>query len=186
MTSPQNNNGGTPEYPNYGQQHNTDVPGGPYGQPEGQAAYPDAAPYGQQPYGQDAAAYPAPQYGEVYAAPAGVESKNGFALWAMILGIIALVLTVIIVGIIVSWIPAIAAIILGIIALVKSKNYAVGNARKGMAITGIVTGALSLIGILTLAMFLSPIVSDAANDCEGVPDSEMQQCIQDSVSNRMG
>lgn len=69
--------------------------------------------------------------------PQNSETTNGLAIASMITGIL---------GLLGAWaffggLPAIAAVILGIIALKKPGG-------KGMAITGIVTGGLGIVGFL--------------------------------------
>jgi len=78
--------------------------------------------------------------------------KNTLALVALILGIIALLLGIFLIGIL----PGLAAVILGIVAL---KN----RSRRGMAIGGIITGAISLplfiVGLLLV--ILLPALTNA-------------------------
>jgi general secretion pathway protein G len=66
---------------------------------------------------------------------------NKLALWAMILGIVALVLSLAVIG----GALGLAALIVGIFAVIRP-------GRKGMAITGITTGALAL-PIAFIALF---------------------------------
>ena len=73
---------------------------------------------------------------------AEVPARNGAALWAMVLGITALVLSLAVVGGLVG----LAAAILGIVGLVKP-------GKKGMAITGLVTGVLSM-PVAFVALFI--------------------------------
>ena len=70
-----------------------------------------------------------------------VNQSKGMAIASMVLGIVGLVLSCLVIGII----PCVIGLILGIVVLVKQK------AGQGMAIAGIVT---SLIGIAFLIMAL--------------------------------
>lgn len=137
---------GQPAQPDYGQ-----PPQGqsPYGQPaysepaSGQPAYgqPAQPPYGQPASGQSpqgqAYGQPYQQYGQ----PQVPQKTNGFAVAALILGIIG---------------GHVLAIILGIVALVQIKK--TGDKGKGMAITGIVLSIVWIpvcIGLFALGAFSS-------------------------------
>lgn len=76
-----------------------------------------------------------------------LESKKGFAITSLVLGIISLLCCCI--GIL--WPLAIVAIIFGVISLVQKKG------GKGMAIGGIITGAVSF--VLSLLMFISIVAT---------------------------
>jgi general secretion pathway protein G len=67
--------------------------------------------------------------------------RNAFAFWALILGISALVLSPIVLG----GVFGIVAAVLGIVGLVKP-------GRKGLAISGLITGIVSM-GIAFIAVF---------------------------------
>jgi hypothetical protein len=115
-------------YP-YGQQPNTGQPyqGQPYqGQPGyGQQDYGQQYNYGQQGNGQQ------PYYGQ---AEQPKPDSFGFGLTSMILGILSLLLFCTCI----NYILAVLAIVFGIIQLVKYQ-------RRGMAIAGIVTAAVSIV-----------------------------------------
>jgi hypothetical protein len=115
-------------YPQYGQQ------GQPADQPYGQQ------PYGQQPYGQ-APAYPAYQ-GQPYGGPVYGYPKNSLAIWSLVLGIAAFVLSC-------GFLTGIPAVIVGNNA---KKAVARGEANNGgMATAGIVLGWVSIVlGVLSL------------------------------------
>ena len=70
---------------------------------------------------------------ESYAPVEAVTPRNGAAVAAMVLGIIALVLSVVVIGGVVG----VVALILGIVGVTRP-------GKKGMAVTGIVTGACAL------------------------------------------
>lgn len=102
--------------------------------------------YQQQPQ-QDAYGYGQPA-GYPYAAPI-VKKAPGMALAAMILGIVGIVTGFLVFGILLG----IAAIILGALSLKKTKEIGAG---KAFALTGIITGAVSvLISICMLFVYIS-------------------------------
>jgi len=71
------------------------------------------------------------------AAPA--KPKSPLALWAMIAGIVAIVSAIVPGLSFVAWIPAIAAIVLGVMALIKK------TPRRGQALTGLILGPIAWI-----------------------------------------
>ncbi len=102
--------------------------------------------YQQQPQ-QDAYGYGQPA-GDPYAAPV-TKKAPGMALAAMILGIAAVLTGFLVFGILLG----IAAIILGALSLKKTKEVGAG---KAFALTGIITGAVSvLISICMLFVYIS-------------------------------
>lgn len=102
--------------------------------------------YQQQPQ-QDAYGYGQPA-GYPYAAPV-TKKAPGMALAAMILGIAAVLTGFLVFGILLG----IAAIILGVLSLKKTKEVGAG---KAFALTGIITGAVSiLISICMLFVYVS-------------------------------
>ena len=102
--------------------------------------------YQQQPQ-QDAYGYGQPA-GYPYAAPV-TKKAPGMALAAMILGIAAVLTGFVVFGILLG----IAAIILGVLSLKKTKDVGAG---KAFALTGIITGAVSiLISISMLFVYIS-------------------------------
>jgi hypothetical protein len=122
----------------------------------GQAPY-DQAPYGQAPYGQapyDKAPYGQAPYGQYPTEPA---RRNGLAVTALVLGIVAILLSFIPAIGMVSFLLGPLAIVFGIIALVKKQ-------KKGLSITGIVLGALAAIiaGVITaiLAMLATQLTGE--------------------------
>ncbi|WP_026924054.1 DUF4190 domain-containing protein [Glycomyces arizonensis] len=110
--------------------------------------------------------------------PAAHEQKrsNGFAVTALVLGIIALVLAFIPIVNIVSFFLAALAIIFGIIGLVASGRR---HSGKGMSITGIVLGVVAL----AVAILMYVLVYNAAEDaCEDEGHSDIEKCIDDLKS----
>ena len=90
------------------------------------------------------------------------QSTNGIALAALIVGIIAFVLAVIPFVIVIAWIPAVVAIVLGIIGFIKRDR-----PRRGFALAGLVLGVAAIIvGIISTALVAGAVghaVSDAVS-----------------------
>ncbi|MGI8759325.1 MAG: DUF4190 domain-containing protein [Acidimicrobiales bacterium] len=118
-----------------------------------------------------------------YGAPGGGYGRppsNGMGTGAMVVGIVALLL---------SWIPflglilAIVALVLGIIGLKKVKRGEATN--KGQAVTGVVTGAIAAaIGVAFIVIGIAFFSSDEfqnLNDClqDAATGSEQQACQQE-------
>ena len=83
-----------------------------------------------------------------------MENKGkGFSIAALILGICALVFCWIPV---VNWILAILAVVFGIIGLVK-------KAKKGMAITGLILGGISLLVAIIISIFGISLIGAASD-----------------------
>ena len=79
-----------------------------------------------------------------YASPYGQPRTSGLAITSLVLGIVAIVTSCVGIGVLLG----IAAVILGVIALGQMKEPGVGG--RGMAIGGIVTGALAPLLIVPL------------------------------------
>lgn len=111
----------------------------------------------------------------------GSQPRNGMAIAALILGILALP------GAFIIGFPGIVlgvlAIIFAIVGLRRAGKDRVSN--KGMAIGGLVTGIIGLIiGVIVAIFFV--IALGIANDCADQigrqpTQSELEQCINDSV-----
>lgn len=103
----------------------------PYGQAQyGQQQYGQAQGYPQYPYGQQGyGGYPPPKSG-----------NNGLAIAAMICGICGFL----------CLIPSVVGIVLGTVSLSQIKRTQQGG--RGMAITGIVVGALWIVGFILLVI----------------------------------
>jgi hypothetical protein len=82
------------------------------------------------------------------AAPATAKPRSPLALWAMIAGIVAIVNAVIPGLSFVAWIPAIAAITLGVIALIKKTS------RRGQALTGVILGPIAWLVAIVVSIGL--------------------------------
>lgn len=110
-------------------------------------------------------------------------NKNGLALAGLILGIVAVVASITIFGLVIAWLVAIVGIVVSIIALTKAKNYAPMNQRKGMAIAGLILSALTLIASVIIGVvFLS--VFSVIEPCMNLPQDQMQTCINERLANQ--
>ncbi|GAA1739045.1 DUF4190 domain-containing protein [Microcella frigidaquae] len=146
----------------------SDTPTTPEPQPEAQ---PQPQP---QPQPSTSTPPPAPEPAEsaVAAAAAATTPKprSALALWSMIAGIVAMVGAIIPGLSFVAWIPALAAIVLGIIALVKK------TPRRGQALTGVILGPVAwLVAIIVSIGFIAGIgsrVDDVAADAPEIVDEE--------------
>ncbi|MEL5989839.1 hypothetical protein ACOKGD_08950 [Microbacterium phosphatis] len=139
---------GAPAAPGYGAAGEAAFPGATTAQ-----GYPGAVP----PYA--GGGYPGAPYGGQPTPPQG--SGKGLAITALVLGIVGVL------GIAVAFIPfagfasllvPIAAIIIGIIALVKKKP------GKGLAITGTALGAVALIACTAIAIAMTTFLIGVAED----------------------
>lgn len=112
---------------------------------------------------------------------------TGFAVASLVTGIIALIVSITIVG---GLLFGLVALVLGIVALGRAKR---GGGGRGMAITGIVLGvlgALVAIGLIVAAVLFA--TSDAGQslqeciDAAGTDQAAVEQCqrdLQDSLTN---
>ena len=134
--------------------------------------------YQQQPQ-QDAYGYGQPA-GYPYAAPV-TKKAPGMALAAMILGIAAVLTGFLVFGILLG----IAAIILGVLSLKKTKEVGAG---KAFALTGIITGAVSIL-ISICMLFVAISLVQATQKCleVGTEDGHGNVVCQigDNPNNRM-
>lgn len=126
-------------------------------------------------------AYSSPVGYEPAAKPAG----SGLALASMILGIVGLPLSFVFGT---GGILGLLAIILGIVAFVKLRK--VAAAKKGMAITGIVLGSISLVlGIMMaiFTIFLFEVGSDAMQHCSQYvnDNAAFEQCVTEWTNDNL-
>ena len=133
----------------------TDTPPSPYGQPAyGQPGYGQPG-YAQPGYDQNAAGpygYPQAGYGAVgYGAPVGVPGTNGMSIAALVCGLTGFL----------CGITAILAIIFGFIGLSQTKQR--GQNGRGMAIAGIILGALWVVAVIVLVAHGTFTASDTAS-----------------------
>jgi hypothetical protein len=131
------------QWPSYGAQRPSyPAPQQPYGAPE--------QPYGaqQQPYGAPAPAYGTPAYcAAPYSAPK--PGTNGFAIAALVIGVMG--------GVLLS-------VIFGILALVQTKRS--GQKGRGLAIAGLAISALWAVGIATAVVVAIASSADRAETGE--------------------
>ncbi len=157
--SPSGNQGyGTPNQDPYAQ-----PPGGSYGQyndpyQAGQApaygsAYGSQNPYGAAPYG-GGYGYPAPQ-----------KSTNGKAIGALISGIVGLVMLA--ACFLISFPVGIAAVVLGFMARREVEQTGDTQTGSGMALAGIITGALAIVGAIVWVVIFIVIIA-AGNSTDSV------------------
>lgn len=106
------------------------------------------------------AGYPAPP---TAGSPGGAKPSNGLAVAALILGVGSLFF---------FWIPfvglicvpfALGAIVCGVLGMSAAKQSGTGS---GMAVAGIATGALALIGTILIAIIFAVWVNNTADDFE--------------------
>jgi hypothetical protein len=97
-------------------------------------------------------------------APRG--GTNGLAIAALVCGLLALPLAIILVGGLVG----VVAVILGIVGLVKAREIGTG---RGMAIGGIVAGGLAVIATIGLVVLTVSLFQDA--DFQEMLEDELQR-----------
>ncbi|AKE41374.1 transmembrane protein [Corynebacterium kutscheri] len=133
--------------------------------------------------------YPDPAYGAAggYTNYANVpERKNNIATWALGVSIAALVLTITVIGIIGSWLFALLGIVLGIVAIMRARSIAkdgqpLDKPRMGLSIASLIISVIAL--VLTIVLFIGgAAVLSQFSDCFGLPEDQVQQCIQDRVN----
>ncbi|MEV8052959.1 MULTISPECIES: DUF4190 domain-containing protein [Streptomyces] len=121
------------------------------------------------------------QYGAPYGAPEPARS-NGFAVTALVLGLIACLFFWTVFG---GFLFGLLALIFGILGTLRARQ---GRApRKGMAIAGLVLGVLGLIGSVVVLIFaISVVDSDAYKDFESCVDKAVTQAEQDRCAEDFG
>lgn len=182
MTAPQDPFSTPPQGPG-------DTPAGGYGAPTGQpAGY--GAPSGP-PTESGAPAYGAPAYGQqpgAFGVPAGSGSpKNGFGIAALVLGILSLVTSISVVG---GILLGLAAIVFGVLGRGRANKGLANNG--GMALTGLILGAVGLVISIVIAVAVGSLLSrgDFGNlteclDAAGSDQAAQQDCsaeFEDSIT----
>ncbi len=108
------------------------------------------------------------------------EEKNTVAPWALGVSILAVVTGLTIFGALLSFIPGIIGLILGIVAVVKARRIRGPRRRMGMSITAIVLSVLAVlmtIGLIAVAVMLA---GTGAMDCFTLTTPEaQQQCLEE-------
>jgi hypothetical protein len=129
---------------------------------------------------------PPPSYEQPQPQP---RSGSGMAITALVLGILALVTCWTVIG---GVLLGLGAIVVGLIALIRIKQGRAGG--RGMAIGGIVTGAIGLlVAIVVIILGVSIINSDSGQnlrecmEAAGDDEAAVAQCerdFQDDLTNR--
>lgn len=129
--------------------------------------------YGQADYSQQPASYPS--YGYDAYGQQVASAPKGLAITSLILGILSFLGGWVILG----GILGIVGLVLGIVALRKTKT---GGGGKGLAITGIVFSSLGILISLAMLVFFGWIFS-AYGDCMAYSQDEvlMEQCINQQL-----
>jgi len=148
-------------------------PAGPY--PSG--PYP-SGPYSSGPY--SGGGYPPPPYGDYYQRPQAAP-KNGMGVAALVIAIIALVLSFTVIG---GIILGIVAVILGLIGRGRVKRREADNG--GIALAGIILGAVSIIaGLVFVPIYVGLFKESGFGDyfnCmqeAGQNSNAVQQCSEE-------
>lgn len=152
------------------------APGSPYGQQPQygeQPQYGGQPQYGQQPYGSQ------PGYGG--------PKKNGLGIAALVVGILALLSSVSIIG---GILFGLAAIVLGFLGRAKAKRGEADNG--GMALAGIILGAIGLVLSLAFIAFGVAIFQSSGGqdlvDCleQATGDPAAEQLCQEEFADGFG
>lgn len=115
---------------------------------------------------------PAPPPAAVVTPAASPKPRSPLALWAMIAGIVAIVSAVIPGLSFVAWIPAIAAIVLGVIALIKK------TPRRGQALTGVILGPIAwLVAIIVSVGAIAGLGSRVVDEVAPAPEASEEQPV---------
>lgn len=165
------------------------TPQDPYSTPpesnKGDAGAPPEAVYGSPPAGQPA--YGQRPYGQPAAGPGG-PPKNGLGVAALVLGILALITSLSIIG---GVLLGLLAIVLGIVGRGRAKRGEANNG--GMALAGIILGVLGLlISVALVAVGASFLNSDSGRELiecvesAGDDQAAQQQCQRQFTENVTG
>ncbi|MGV3149717.1 DUF4190 domain-containing protein [Rothia sp. 11273D007AR] len=129
--------------------------------------------YGQADYSQQPASYPS--YGYDAYGQQVASAPKGLAITSLILGILSFLSGWVVLG----GILGIVGLVLGIVALRKTKT---GGGGKGLAITGIVFSSLGILISLAMLVFFGWIFS-AFGECMAYSQDEvlMEQCINQQL-----
>ncbi|MFF6909417.1 DUF4190 domain-containing protein [Streptomyces sp. NPDC012389] len=121
------------------------------------------------------------QYGAQYGAPEPTRN-NGFAVTALVLGLLACLFFWTVVG---GLLLGLLALVFGILGALRARG---GQApRKGMAIAGAVLGALGLIGsVVVLIIGISLFNSESFQDLQDCVDRAETQAQEDRCAEDFG
>ncbi|TVX75897.1 DUF4190 domain-containing protein [Corynebacterium sp. NML180780] len=163
---------------------------GPYSHPEGFSDYGQYPQPGQPQPGEQGQQWQydgGAAYGGAYpqGEPYGVQKNNGMALAAMIVGILAMLAIITIVG---GVFLGVIAIILGILGIRSAKKIAGPGARKGMAIAGIVLGAIASLLSVVFMLIGVGLVSTFVGECDHLVDdtAAYEKCVEDVAEREFG
>ncbi|TJZ57370.1 DUF4190 domain-containing protein [Streptomyces piniterrae] len=134
------------------------APTPPDGQKSGDQAPQDYDPWRPPPPGQ-AEPYRAPYP----MAPMGVvQPRNGMGVTALVLGIVGVVLGLLVIVFWISWLPALLAVIFGVVGLSQVRKGLATN--RGMALAGVILGVVGLLTALGGGLFTVMAVKRAVDD----------------------
>jgi hypothetical protein len=106
---------------------------------------------------------PRPPGGAGYgAAPTGRPRRNGMGTAALVIGVVALVLVVLLLFAPLGALLGLVALVLGIVGLIRANRGDADN--RGQAVAGLVTGALALVIGLFLAVSVGAFFATNVND----------------------
>lgn len=113
-------------------------------------------PAGQSPWGPPPAGFHAPQ-------PASAQPRNGMGVTALVLGTIGVLLGLAVFLFWLSWLPALLALVFGIVGLGHAREGVANN--RGMALTGVILGVVGVLLAVGGGVFT---VSKATEFIDGV------------------
>jgi Domain of unknown function (DUF4190) len=163
-------------------------PGPPSGPPPGQGPPPPQGPppQGQPPQGQPPpGGYPAPGgYPPPGGYPQAAGRRNGVGVAALVIGVVALVLVVLLLFSPLGAFLGLVAVVLGIVGLVRANRGQADN--RGQAVTGLVTGGLALLLGIVFTISIGTWFSTHVNDFQrfgrcmdnAVGDAAREQCAR--------
>ena len=157
-------------------------PGPPSGPPPGQGPPPPQGPppQGQPPPGQPPpGGYPAPG-----GYPQAAGRRNGMGVAALVIGVVALVLVLLLLFSPLGAFLGLVAVVLGIVGLVRANRGQADN--RGQAVTGLVTGGLALLLGIVFTISIGTWFSTHVNDFQrfgrcmdnAVGDAAREQCAR--------
>ncbi|MEJ6012451.1 hypothetical protein WG936_01170 [Corynebacterium sp. H127] len=131
-----------------------------------------------------------------YVAPGGYEqhsqpeTKNGVAPWALGISIVGLLLTLTLLGILVSWVFVLVGLVLSVIALAKSKKASPMYSRKGMSIAALIISILSTLFIAGAIGFTlwagNQVDMPALMECSTLPQDQQEECMNGVLEKELG
>jgi hypothetical protein len=154
-------------------------PGPPPGPPPGQG--PPPPPPGQPPPG----GYPAPGgYPPPGGYPQAAGRRNGVGVAALVIGVVALVLVVLLLFSPLGAFLGLVAVVLGIVGLARANRGEADN--RGQAVTGLVTGGLALLIGIVVTISVGTWFSTHVNDFQrfgrcmdsAVGDAAREECAR--------